>query len=247
MLAQTITSRDNPLVKQVSALQSSRRAREEAGAFVCEGPTMLSEALRSGASVLRIFCLPELLPTLPPLSCPVYSVTAAVLQKMSDVSSPQGIVFLCALPEQTPLSGAQLLALDELRDPGNLGTILRTADAFGANGVVLLGDCVDPFSPKVVRATMGSLFRVPLWRCDIETLKKQARVPLYAAVLDSGSRPLSQLSLSRACVIIGNEAHGVSETVRAFCDGAVNIPIRGAESLNAAVAAAIFLYEMARE
>lgn len=247
MQAQTITSRDNPLVKQVSALQGSRREREKTGAFVCEGPTMLSEALRSNVSVQRVFCLPELLSSLPPLSCPVHSVTAAVLQKMSDVPSPQGIVFICSLPEETPLSGTQLLALDELRDPGNLGTILRTADAFGTSGVALLGDCADPYSPKVVRATMGSLFRVPLWRCDIQTLKKRAGVPLYAAVLDGSSRPISQLSLSRACVIIGNEAHGVSEMVRTFCDGSVNIPIRGAESLNAAVAAAIFLYEMARE
>lgn len=246
MLAQAITSRDNTLVKQAAALLGGRRAREEAGAFVCEGPVMLQEALRSGTDILRVFCLSELLDTLPELSCPVHPVSPAVLKKLSDVSSPQGIVFLCALPQESPMKGSCFLALDELRDPGNLGTVLRTADAFGADGVVLLGDCVDPFSPKVVRATMGSLFRVPLWHCDAQTLKQRADVPLYAAVLDAESRPVSEISLSRVCVVIGNEAHGVSPEVRALCDGAVNIPIRGAESLNAAVAAAIFLYEMGR-
>lgn len=246
MTVQTITSRDNPLVKQVCALADSRRAREEAGAFVCEGPVMLAEALRSGAHILRVFCLPELLPDLPSLTCPVHPVSVPVLKKISDVPSPQGMVFLCALPPPPPLSGTRLLALDELRDPGNLGTILRTADAFGADGVALLGDCADPFSPKVVRATMGSLFRIPLWHCDMETLKRAIHVPLYAAVLDSNSQPVAALSLSRACIVVGNEAHGISPAVRALCDGAVNIPIRGAESLNAAVAAAIFLYEMSR-
>lgn len=246
MLAQAITSRENQLVKQAASLLGGRRAREEAGAFVCEGPVMLSEARRSGARILRVFCLEELVSSLPELSCPVHPVNDSVMKKLSDVSSPQGIVFLCALPEERPLSGTRFLALDELRDPGNLGTILRTADAFGADGILLLGDCADPYSPKVARATMGSLFRVPLYRCGMEEFRRQVHVPCYTAVLDADSRPVSEVSLSRACVVIGNEAHGVSSAVRAQCDGAVNIPIRGAESLNAAVAAAIFLYEMAR-
>ena len=245
MEAQTITSRDNGLVKDAAALLASPAARRAAGAFLCEGPVLLGEALRSGARVLRAFCLPELLPGLPPLSCPVHPVSLPVLKKLSDVPSPQGLAFVCALPEQQDLAPGPLLALDEVRDPGNLGTILRTADAFGA-GVLLLGDCADPYAPKVVRATMGSLFRTPLRRCGPEELRTLAAGPVLAAVLDGDSRPIGEVSLKNACVVIGNEAHGVSAAVRRACDGAVSIPIRGAESLNAAVAAAIFLYEMAR-
>jgi len=246
MTALRLTSRDNPLVREAAGLLSSPAARREAGAFLCEGPVLLAEALRSGARVRRVFCREALLPALPPLDCPVHPVSEPVLKKLSDVPAPQGLVFVCALPEPRDFPPGPLLALDEVRDPGNLGTIIRTADAFGAAGVALLGDCADPFAPKVVRATMGSLFRVPLRRCTAGELRARPG-PLLAAVLDGDSRPIGGVPLRDACVVIGNEAHGVSPAVRACCGGAVNIPIRGAESLNAAVAASIFLYEMARQ
>lgn len=251
-MLRTITSRENPEVKRIVRLLQSRAQRKTEGVFVCEGFTMLEEALRSGVRPAQVFCLEERLPQLPPrLDCPVFAVSASVLEKLSDVPAPQGVVFTCPIPAELPaLTGRRFLALDALRDPGNLGTILRTADAFGVDGVILLGDCVDLWSPKTVRATMGSLFRVPVWRRSGAALRQELEgldVPLYAAALDADSAQLQRADLTRACVVIGNEAHGVSREVLDCCQSSLIIPIRSAESLNAAVAAAVFAWEMSRQ
>ena len=143
------------------------------------------------------------------------------------------------------------MALDNLRDPGNLGTILRTAEAFGLDGVVLMGDCVDLWAPKTLRSAMGSAFRVPVYRvADAAELKTQLApldVPMYAAALHTDSRSVVGTDLKKACVVIGNEAHGVSDATLGICDGSLIIPIHTAESLNAAVAAAVFAWEMSRQ
>lgn len=246
MIAEAITSRDNPLVRRTAALLTDASARREARAFIAEGPVMLGEALRSGVEILRVFARRELLPELPALECPVHPVSEPVLSKLSGVPAPQGVVFVCAMPRDAALTRGAVLALDELRDPGNMGTILRTAEAFGVRNVALLGRCVDPYAPKVVRAAMGSLFRVRPVSCTMAEVRAACPGPVLAAVLDGDSRPIGECSLRDACVVIGNEAHGVSPEVRAACDGGVHIPICGAESLNAAMAAGIFLYEMAR-
>ena len=182
----------------------------------------------------------------------VFAVTPGVLQRISDVEQPQGVVFTCQMPGRADaLSGSRFLALDNLRDPGNLGTILRSAEAFGLDGVVLLGDCVDLWAPKTLRSAMGSAFRVPVYRlADAAQLKAQLAelgVPMYAAALYSDSRSVVDTDLRRACVVIGNEAHGVSDATLEACDGSLIIPIHTAESLNAAVAAAVFAWEMSRQ
>lgn len=245
-----ITSRDNPQVKEICGLLASGKKRREAGEYVCEGFTLLEEALRSGLAPQRVFCLEGMEDRLPRLECPVITVNRSVLEKLSDVPAPQGVVFTLPLPRTDALPrGSRFLALDELRDPGNLGTILRTADAFGLDGVVLLGDCADPFAPKTVRSAMGSLFRARFCRRTGETLAEEMRsrgIPLYAAALGRDSRPVTGLDLHRACVVVGNEAHGVSQKVLELCDGSIIIPIQSAESLNAAVAAGILMWEMRR-
>lgn len=246
----TITSRDNPQIKAVCALSASGKRRREEELFVCEGFTLLDEALRSGLAPRQVFCVQGQEKRLPPLVCPVALVTGQVLQKLSDVPAPQGVVFTLPIPkEPETLCGTRFLALDDLRDPGNLGTILRTADAFGLDGVILLGDCADPYSPKVVRAAMGSLFRAKLFHRSPQTLREAMErldLPLYAAALDADSRPVTGLDLHRACVVVGNEAHGVSAAVKDLCRGSVIIPIQSAESLNAGVAAGILMWEMSR-
>lgn len=246
----TITSRENPQIKEVCGLLSSSRQRRTQGLFVCEGFTLLEEALRSGRAPVSVFCLESRLERLPALSCPVRAVTESVLRKLSDVPTPQGVVFTLPIPRpREQLSGQRFLALDQLRDPGNLGTILRTADAFGLDGVILLGDCVDPYSPKVVRSAMGSLFRVPLYTMTAQRLQaqlKEQNIPSYAALLDSQSQSVTRLDLHRSCVIVGNEAHGVAPETAAGCTGSVIIPIQSAESLNAGVAAGILMWEMSK-
>ena len=246
----TITSRENPQIKQVCSLMSAAKKRRKEGLFVCEGFTLLEEALRRGRKPRAVYCLEELAHRLPPLDCPCALVNRSVLEKLSDVPAPQGVVFTLDLPEYgTTLSGSRFLALDCLRDPGNMGTILRTADAFGLDGVILIGDCVDVYSPKVVRAAMGSLFSVPLYAMTAQELQTQLKgldVPLYAATLADDSRPVTGYDLKKACVVVGNEAHGVSAETVACCDGSVIIPIVNAESLNAGVAAGILMWEMSR-
>ena len=246
----TITSRENPQIKQVCGLLSAAKKRRKEGLFVCEGFTLLEEALRRGLQPKAVYCLESQAHRLPKLDCPCALVNQSVLEKLSDVPAPQGVVFTLPLPEaEKTLAGSRFLALDSLRDPGNMGTILRTADAFGLDGVILLGDCVDVYSPKVVRSAMGSLFSTRLYAMTAEELKSQLDgmdIPLYAATLAADSRPVTQLDLKRSCVIIGNEAHGVSPETIACCTGSVIVPIQSAESLNAGVAAGILMWEMRR-
>ena len=246
-----ITSRDNARVKFVAKLAGDKAARRKEGLFVCEGLTMLAEALRSGVMPVEVFCEESQTALLPPEVAHVsYEVPAHVVEKLSDVKTPQGVVFTCPIPEPKALSGPQFLAVEELRDPGNAGTIVRTADAFGIGGVFLVGECADFYAPKVVRATMGSVFRVPVRAVTLEELRDamtEQNIPLYAAALDARAAQISELSLSRACVLIGNEARGLSAQALALCDRAVYIPMRGAESLNAAVAASVFLWEMSKQ
>ncbi len=245
-----ITSRDNPQVKEICGLLASGKKRREAGEYVCEGFTLLGEALRRDLAPKRVFCLEGLEGRLPSLACPVHTVSQSVLEKLSDVPAPQGVVFTLPLPAMDALpEGSRFVALDELRDPGNLGTILRTADAFQMDGVILLGDCADPFAPKTVRSAMGSLFRARLCRRTAEQLAAEMaarNVPLYAAALSPDSKRVTELDVHRACVVIGNEAHGVSQRTTDVCTGSVIIPIESAESLNAAVAAGILMWEMRR-
>ena len=246
----TITSRENPQIKQVCGLLSAAKRRRKEGLFVCEGFTLLEEALRRGLQPKAVYCLESQAHRLPKLDCPCALVNQSVLEKLSDVPTPQGVVFTLPLPEPgKTLTGSRFLALDSLRDPGNMGTILRTADAFGLDGVILLGDCVDVYSPKVVRSAMGSLFSTRLYAMTAEELKRQLEgmdIPLYAATLAADSRPVTQLDLKRSCVIIGNEAHGVSAETIDCCTGSVIVPIQSAESLNAGVAAGILMWEMRR-
>ena len=246
----TITSRENPQIKQVCGLLSAAKRRRKEGLFVCEGFTLLEEALRRGLQPKAVYCLESQAHRLPKLDCPCALVNQSVLEKLSDVPTPQGVVFTLPLPEPgKTLTGSRFLALDSLRDPGNMGTILRTADAFGLDGVILLGDCVDVYSPKVVRSAMGSLFSTRLYAMTAEELKSQLDgmdIPLYAATLAADSRPVTQLDLKRSCVIIGNEAHGVSAETIDCCTGSVIVPIQSAESLNAGVAAGILMWEMRR-
>ena len=183
----------------------------------------------------------------------VVRVPRDVMASVSQMDAPQGAIFLCRLPERKPgtiLPGT--LLLDGIQDPGNLGTVIRTADACGADAVFLSKGSVDLYNPKVLRATMGSLFHVPVFQnIDLHALseKMQAKqIPLYAAHLKGDRYPYA-LPLQDACAfLIGNEARGLSEDAAALCDAWVKIPMPGqAESLNASVAAGVLLYEVVRQ
>ncbi|MCI2105167.1 MAG: RNA methyltransferase [Intestinimonas sp.] len=250
---ESITSRRNPFLVQVRKLAGSRRERRKAGLFLGEGPKLLEESLRWGAAVDTVIAGEEI--SLPPLSGGVRQIRVPndVLRTLADTESPQGVLFLCRLPDvrlPEQMTGQRYLVLDGVQDPGNMGTIWRTADAFGADGLILTGSCVDPFSPKTVRATMGACFRLPVWETEPDELVGRMRlagIPLYATALCADATDLRGAELNRAAVVVGSEGHGVSEYVLNACAGTLKIPMRDrCESLNAAVAAAVVLWEMIR-
>ena len=238
---ETITSRHNPLVAHLRRLASSGSYRRERGEFLCDSPKLLHEALLHGAELLTVAATRGM--TLPD------GIHAGVRL----VEVPQGVVFTCRLPRtecpQT-LTGARYLALDGVQDPGNVGTILRTLDAFEADGLVLLPGCADPFSPKTVRSSMGAVFRRPVWTCTVETFAQVLRgsgLRLLGAALRDDTVDARAADYTRAVLAIGSEGRGLSDEVLALCDETVRIPMSPrCESLNAAVAASVLLWEAYR-
>ena len=178
-----------------------------------------------------------------------YLVPEKLIEHMSDVKTPQGVIFVVRQDENAALDEGAILALDNVRDSGNMGTIIRTAEGLGIRNIVLLGDCVDVYNPKTVRATMGSIFRIKPVRMEFDELRKWAddhNMKIYATALSDKATDIREVELSNAVAVIGNEARGVCEEVLNGSDGHIIIPIKSAQSFNASIAAAIVLWEMAR-
>ena len=253
MNAETITSRQNPLMTHLRKLASSRSYRKKSGEYLCDGTKLLAEALRWNAP-LKTVVLSEGVdaPTLPS-GVRAVQVPADVMRSISPMETPQGALFTVALPEvQLPetLSGKHYLVLDGVQDPGNVGTILRTADAFDCDGVFLVNACADLYNPKTARATMGAIFRREAYSVTEEelfALLRKSGVPLYGTALRDDTVPLAEANLARAAVAIGSEGRGLSQQVLDECAKTLKIPMNPrCESLNAAIAATVVLWEMYR-
>ena len=250
---EAISSKQNPLCTHMRRLASTRSYREEKREFFCDSPKLLEEALRWGAEIVAVLYTADV--TLPALPATVRAaeVTEVVMKSVSPMEAPQGVVFSCRMRDNTPpktLEGSRYLVLDGVQDPGNVGTMLRTADAFDCEGLFLLPGCADVYNPKTVRAAMGVLFRRHLWRCDLETLSellRTAEIPLYGAALRDDTADVREIDLKKAAVAVGSEGRGLSAAVLDRCDRTVKIPMsERCESLNAAAAAAVLLWEMFR-
>lgn len=254
-----IESRENALVKRMVRLSGDRKYRRDTQEMVCEGGKMLEEALLSEIEIHDILIADnaevstEYLHQAEQQGARLHSCPNSLMQKISNVKTPQGILFSCERPvtRLETLRGDRFMVLEGLQDPGNLGTIIRTADAFALDGIVLCEGCVDSTSPKVVRATMGAAFRLPIAAASLEeTVEyfKGEQIPLYATALGEQSIPLTAVALNRAAVLIGNEGRGISKKAASLSDQLIIIPMEGrAESLNASVAASIIMYEMSRK
>lgn len=246
---ETITSRQNPLFQKIRKLNASGSFRRRQGLFLGEGPKLLEEAVKWGADIS--FVVKTRSAALPSgLACRVVETPGEVLTSLADTQTPQGLVFACALPDTglpENLLRGRYLVLDGVQDPGNLGTVWRTADAFGASGLILTGPCADPFGPKTVRSTMGACFRLPLWqgqRQEVKSLLSRSGIPLYATALREDTQDIRSVDLSGAAVVIGSEGKGISEEMLENCEKTLKIPMsERCESLNAAVAAAVVLWE----
>ena len=237
-----ITSLKNPKVAAWKALKD-RKGRRESGCFLVEGRKMVEEALASAFDVETVLVqegmeLPDGLTML------VYELPEHVLTAVCDTKTPQGIDAVVRMKEQSALE-KHIVVLDGVQDPGNVGTIIRTADAAGLDGVLLSNQCADVFSPKVLRATMGSIFRMNLRTTD--DLPGEKGYSILSSQLDGTPFYERQGVAERFALIIGNEGNGVSEQVQQTATHRVRLPMRGgAESLNAAIAAAIMMYELMR-
>ena len=242
-----LTSRKNPMVQQVRRLLTSRKERQQSGLFVAEGTKLFAEAARFWPGLCQVFHTPDVVLDIPQ-GVQATVVSEELMAYMSAMESPQGALFLCRLPEKKPLQVKPgMLLLDGIQDPGNLGTILRTADAFCVP-VVLLEGCADPYSHKVVRASMGSVFRTVPQVASWEQVKEKCQkleISIGVTALATDARDIRETALSQMAVVIGSEGQGVRREILQVADKKLIIPMsENCESLNAAVASAIVLWQM---
>lgn len=248
-----ITSRTNPLMTHIRKLSSSGSYRRQQGEFLCDSPKLLREALLWKAEVCTVICTQA--EELPPLDQHIRCVQVPedVMASISPMKTPQGVLFTCRLPQKalpTKLTGKHYMVLDGVQDPGNVGTIWRTADAFDCDGLLLLSGCADPYSAKTVRASMGAVFRCPVWQCSAQEMHRllaESEIPLYGAALRDDTVDAREVDYSRAALAIGSEGRGLTEEVLSLCDKTIRIPMsERCESLNAAIAATVLLWEVYR-
>lgn len=250
MTEQRITARKNPLLQQVRRLLSSKKEREAAGLFAAEGTKLLQEAVRWWPGLDTVILADGVEAELPE-GVRLVRVPEDVMASLSPMETPQGALFLCRLPEAKPFVPQRgMLLLDGLQDPGNLGTILRTADALRIP-VALLEGCADPYSHKTVRASMGAVFRAPVVQTTWETAKTacwEAGILIGVTALSQRAKDLRRAALNRMAVVIGSEGQGVRKEILDGADEELIIPMsERCESLNAAVAAAIVMWQMMQE
>ena len=247
MMEMRITARKNPLLQQVKKLFSSRKERENAGLFAADGTKLLQEAVRFCPGLDTVI-LSDGVEAEVPESVKLVRVPQDVMASISPMEAPQGAIFLCRLPEKQPMiAKAPMLLLDGIQDPGNLGTMLRTADALQVP-VVLLEGCADPYSHKVVRASMGAVFRTPVvqstW-AEASAVLRQAGVPVAVTALSDRAQDIRRADVQAMAVVIGSEGRGVRPEILAAADHELIIPMNeNCESLNAAVAASIVMWQM---
>lgn len=258
-----ITSRENKLIKHMVKLSQSRRYRHDSGEFVTEGDKLSWEAAAGLGGPVQLLLTEQALEkggkmveTLLERCETAALITGEISHKLSTTEAPQGVFCLWKMPKQErnlkEISAGKYLILSGLQDPGNVGTIIRSGEAFGLEGIILSADCPDLYSPKLLRSTMGGIFRLPLYISedltqDIPMLKDKG-FAVYGAALHSNSQDITKVDLTgNVAVVIGNEGNGIPEPVLSCCTCPIIIRMKGnAESLNAGVAASIAAWEMVR-
>ena len=246
-MEERITSRKNPFLQQVKKLLSSRKERENTGLFVADGTKLLEEAVKHYPGLQAVILSDGVEAELPE-HVRVVRVPEDVMESISPMAAPQGALFVCRLPEKKPFAPkAPMLLLDGIQDPGNLGTILRTADAMNVP-VALLEGCADPYSHKVVRSSMGAVFRkdvVQVSWSDAREALDAAEIPVAVTALSPRAEDIRKADVRAMAVVIGSEGQGVRQQILEHTDHELIIPMNEkCESLNAAVASAIVCWQM---
>ena len=253
-----ITSRKNDAVRRFRDILREKKLRDSEGVFAVEGDHLCGELAKSGFRIISALATENAISKYPHTAQALRSageyavISQEVAEYISDTKAPQGLFAVAEKPDRSgiPDGAGRLVLLDGVQDPGTVGTILRTAEALGFDGAALSHDCADVWSPKTLRASMGSALRLP---CIIGELPgiitglKERGFRVYGSMLDSSAAKLGTLDFpEHAAVVIGSEGAGISRETAEVCDQAVYIPISGAESLNAGAAAAILLWEISR-
>ncbi len=255
-----IKSRDNKIIKYIARLASSASFRRKEKAFLCEGARLCGDAMKSGVAVLSALFsesavgkYPDILASASDRCGEIYVLTDALFRHISETRSPQGVMLICAEPARPDggLDFNNAVALEFIQDPQNMGTILRSAEAFGIDCVILSKDCCDIFSPKVLRGSMGAVFRQRILEPNdfysaVSQMNDKA-IKTYAAVPRNGRDIVSVDFTGASCVLIGNEGNGLTDRALKLCSDKITIRMNGnAESLNAAVASSLVMWEMVR-
>ncbi len=263
-----LTGSQNPVIKEVRSLRS-KSSRDEKGLYFIEGARFVEEAVKEylkGASELKYIVVSDsfaapadtaaLTGPCEERGLKVYEVPDSLFESISDTKNPQGILAVLGLHKKylsdTAVSGGLVVILDGISDPGNMGTIIRTADAAGCAGVIIPDGCVELYNPKVLRSTMGSVFHLPIWHCgsinEAMSYCREKGFTVYASHLEGAVSIYDTDMSGNTALIIGSEAKGISDEALRFADVLVRIPMAGkAESLNASVAAGVMIYEAVRQ
>jgi TrmH family RNA methyltransferase len=248
---QQLISRRNPVSVHLKKLGASKRYREETGRFLCDGMKLLEEAIGSDARITTILTsvpLPFPLPT----NTRVYYATKDIVDSISPLKNAQAVLFECEIPnegQRVPQIdiGSTCILLDGLQDPGNVGSIVRTAHAFGIEAVLLHGDCADLYNPRTIRATMGAVFKQRVYHTDADEIAaiKESGIRLIGTAPHGNGKDVSKLDLRGSIIAIGSEGGGLSDGILSLCDDIISIPtVPQCESLGAAIAAAIIMYNV---
>lgn len=244
-----ITSRKNGVIRQILDLAKSPSKRRTANEYVCDGQSLLKEAIEFGAEVKTVLWRERAEFSLP-AGIAEYVAPADLFEYASPLKDSKGPIFTVGIPEMAEGIGSRVIALENVQDPGNVGTVVRTANALGFDTVILVSNCADLYNPKTIRATMGAIFRQQVIKMDIDQLKpalKSAGLLLCGAALTDKASDLRETDIRQYCAIIGSEGKGLSKEMLELCDREIIIPMmEGSESLNAAVAASIVMWERAR-
>ncbi len=250
-LMENITSRKNRIICHLRAVASDSKYRAECGEFICDGVKTLQEALHFGARLKCVLWKGEAQSIELDGSIPQYTAPEELFEYASPLKSSAGPVFTVEIPrENKDFKLERAIVLENLQDPGNVGTVIRTANAFNIDAVILVGACADLYNPKTVRASMGAIFRQRVLHMSIDELDAFTRergIPLYGAALSDTAASIRNIEIHRAAVAVGSEGRGLSEKLLEVCGGQIIIPMNpDSESLNAAVAASVIMWEMSR-
>ena len=246
-----LSSRKSEYIRRVRLLASSADTRGEEGQYLCDGIKTLREALCFGAEIVSVLWKNEAQSLEGLENARQYIAGEELFDYASPMKNSPGPLFTVAMPgEKSAGKIKNAVVLENVQDPGNVGTVIRTANAFGVDAVILTGSCADLYHPKTVRATMGAIFRQRVICTELSALAPllaQNGLPLYGAALSPAAEDIRRLSLKSAAVAVGSEGNGLSGELLELCEKKIIIPMRpDSESLNAAVAASVLMWEMAR-